>query len=35
MIAGSSGEGNVVPQQDWVPDDHVALLREKIVIFGL
>ncbi|GBN97221.1 hypothetical protein AVEN_142854-1 [Araneus ventricosus] len=34
MIVGSSGQGKVLPQEDRVPDGHVALLRGKTAVFG-
>ncbi|GBM39406.1 hypothetical protein AVEN_97023-1 [Araneus ventricosus] len=35
MIAGSSGQGKVQPQEDRVPGGHVALLRRKNAVFGV
>ncbi|GBL84827.1 hypothetical protein AVEN_93856-1 [Araneus ventricosus] len=33
MLVGSSGQGKVLPQEDWVPGGHVALLRGKTTVF--
>lgn len=35
MILGSGSQKKVLPQEFRVPGGHVALLRRKIVLFGL
>ncbi|GFY30618.1 hypothetical protein TNCV_3117801 [Trichonephila clavipes] len=35
MIAGSSGQGIVLPQGDRVPGGHETLLRGKPAVFGV
>jgi hypothetical protein len=35
MIVGSSGQGQVPPQEDRVPGGHVPLLRGKTAVFAV